>query len=193
MSSMAAIANKEIGYIVNWLHIAAFSIGLALLILGCSSSHTNNNDDVTFVAEITTDEQDTTVQLVKLTNNGTDTPIVDLLHTFNMGYGAMPFLENRGRVPYTQFDMPPKCTSSDTLGLDDALPCVVAPLLARLDLVIGQFGLSRNNVVLTGVFNTNNNENHTQSLIDKLSEVADKYAESLNYMSDIVYTEEVEN
>jgi len=190
---MAAIANKEIGYIVNWLHIAAFSIGLALLILGCGSSHTNNNDEVTFVAEITTDEQDTTVELLKLTNNGTDTPIVDLLQTFNMGYGAMPFLVNRGRVPYAQFDMPPKCTNSDTLGLDDAVPCVVAPLLARLDGVIGQFGLSRNNVVLTVVFNTNNNENHTQSLINELSEVADTYAEGLNYMSDIAYAEESEN
>lgn len=189
---MVAIANKEIGYIVHWLLIAAFSIGLALLVFGCGSSNTNN-DDVTFVAEITTDEQDTTVQLLKLTNNGTDTPLVDLLHTFNMGYGAMPFLVNRGRVPYAQFDMPPKCTNSDTLGLDDALPCVVAPLLVRLDSVIGQFGLSRNNVVLTGVFNTNNNENHTQGLIYELSDVADTYAESLNYMSDIVYAEESEN
>jgi hypothetical protein len=89
--------------------------------------------------------------------------------------------------------MPPKCTNSDTLGLNDALPCMVVPMLAQLDSVIGQFGLSRNNVVLTGVFNTDNNENHTQDLICELSEAADTYAEKLSYMSDIAYEEESEN
>ena len=156
---------------------------LAIAVSACSQQ--SDPAGPTYNAVVTTDEAQTSLELVKLTYDDTEAPQVEILGYVEMGYGALPFLVNLGEVPEPRTDVPSRCLASRTLGIDDATPCLAAPTLGQLDPVLAAQGLSRAEVVLSGVFNTGFNESYTEPLVDDLATRTDQYAETQGYSSEI--------
>jgi hypothetical protein len=168
------------------LHRAPVSRTAPILVLlalaGCSSN--SRASTVTYNAVVTTDDGGTTVERVKLTDDGEGTLVAEVVDTLDLGYGALPFLVGEGRVPEATADVPPECLANQSLPIDMATPCVVAPLLERLDAMLQTHRLVRDDVLLTGVFNTGFSEAYTEGLVKAMATDADTYAESLGYASD---------
>jgi hypothetical protein len=160
---------------------------LAFSAVACTSS---DPPAATYNAVITTDDDETRVELVRLIDGGGSSVRVESLDSFQLDYGGMPFLVGQGWVPPTEIDVPPRCLGSQTLGIADAVPCLVEPLLRRLDSVTGDLGLDRQNVVLTAVFNTGSDEVYTEELIGLLAQEAATCAVTAGYESQITPTEE---
>jgi hypothetical protein len=144
----------------------------------------------TYNAVITTDDDVTRVELVRLVDGGGSSVRVESLDSFQLDYGGMPFLVGQGWVPPTEIDVPSGCLGRETLGIADALPCLVEPLLRRLDSTVADLGLTRQQVVLTAVFNTGSDEAYTEELIGLLAQEAASCAATVGYESQIAPEEE---
>jgi hypothetical protein len=162
---------------------------VAVSAVACTSS---DPPTVTYNALITTDDDVTSVELVRLVDGGGSSVRVESLDSFQLDYGGMPFLVGQGWVPPTEIDVPSTCLGSQTLGIADAAPCLVEPLLRRLGSVTGDLGLDRQQVVLTAVFNTGSDEAYTEELIGLLAQEAATCAASAGYESQITPEEEPE-
>lgn len=156
-------------------------------VAACSGGPSPQN--VSYNAVVTLDDVETSISLVKLTEDDNGTLTGEVLDTAALGYDGLPFLVGQGRVPEGQANVPPECLGNEPLGIDMATPCVVAPVLELLDAILEKRGLARAEVVLTGVFHTGGHDDYTTMQIQEVATDADTYAASLGYASDIASNE----
>ena len=157
---------------------------LAIIIFALFSACGNDSSDsnpATYVAHITCEEGDTTLQFVSLTENGKDMPAVSVLQTVSLGYGVMQYLVNQGSVPDWETDVPDSCKKRSDLGEDDAGPCVFRPLLNSFYATIRESGIEKQEIAVTISYNTDGKSEYTQEIINSLDQTLDIYIDGLGY------------
>lgn len=114
----------------------------ALLAISCGSGSNNpNNTNVDHIAQITSDEQTTTIQFIKIIDSGSTSPTIEVLQTSTISYGIGPFFVNNGSVPKDQPYVPPECIGPTNLTPQDLINCWAKPTLATLQSNAEQIGL----------------------------------------------------
>lgn len=137
----------------------------------------------TYIASITTNESETTLDLFLTTEDETE---LTYLESFTLGYGGMSYLNDQGSVPEWQTNVPDDCKNSTTLGVDKVAPCVFTPLLQAMNTA---YISPRDFIAVTAAFSKDENE-----LLEKdvatLSESLDTHLDSEGYDAQIYYEPE---
>lgn len=152
---------------------------LCSALIGCGSDGSSNS----YIATITTDESETTLDLYATTADETE---VTYLESFNLGYGGMNFLIDQGSVPDWQTDVPDDCKGSTTLGVDQVAPCVFAPLLQTMN---AAYMSPKDIIAVTAVFSKNENELLEEDTT-QLTESVDDHLDGEGYDAQISYDPE---
>jgi 1-phosphatidylinositol phosphodiesterase len=151
---------------------------LAYAILSGCSGGASQPSETSYHAQVTTDEEETEVQLLKFVEDGAESPTVEDLGTWRLGYGAMKYLVGQGSVPSWQTEVPPQCLNSSTLGTDEAGACVARPLLASFAPILRSLGIDKQDVTFNPMYSTNNESAYTQTDIDTMNERLDGFVSS---------------
>jgi 1-phosphatidylinositol phosphodiesterase len=150
-------------------------------VFGCNSSSSNSNSDDKYAAQITCDEEKTTLQLVRLSNDDWQEPKSEVINAQSLGYGALKFMLNQGSVPDEEDDVPDFCKYRSDLGEEDAGPCVLQPLLDSLSEMAAQLCIEKEEIAVDISYNTGGNVTYPQQSIDSLDDSLNLYILGLGY------------
>ena len=107
------------------------------------------NSEVSYVVNVATDSTDTTIQLLRLTDDGVMQPNVEILDAVSLGYGAVDFISSSGSVPEDKEGLPIRCRLTGRLTMDDVVPCWGKPVLAIINSLADAWGVSFSEIVVT--------------------------------------------
>ena len=168
----------------RWCHAASapraegglllISAALAMLLLGCGSS----SPGVNWVASVATDDDSTSVQLVKLVDEGGEAPVVEEVGVWYLDYGAMKFALNQGSVPGSTSGLPASCEAGTSLGEDDAGPCVFRPMLGAFASTLSDNGIQKEDVAVLLSYGTSDNEAYTLDVVEGFDDVVKNFVSS---------------
>jgi 1-phosphatidylinositol phosphodiesterase len=140
-----------------------------------SCSSTTDTSETTYVAQVLVGDDYAQVTLERVVDEGGEFPAADNLGTWNLGTGAMRFLVGQGSVPPWLDDVPPQCLNSSTLGMDDAGPCIVQPMLKLLSPTLGLMGIDKQNVTFVPSYDDEGDPSYTLDLIDRMDAKVDDF------------------
>ena len=168
-----------------------------LVVLGCltaaaacgGSGSGDSASSTTYVANISSGDTDTVIQLVRFSDDGSGSPVDKLLDTEILGYGVAPFIAGRGRVPDPEADVPAYCLDSYELGLDRAMPCWADPVLAEVQRMAAVRGITPSEITVIADVSYVPASLPAESASGGLFALFDSYAEEKGFESAIVVEE----
>lgn len=153
-------------------------------IVSCGKDSSNVSTSNHYSALITFDESQTTVQLVRLGESEAELPSVFILFNETKNYSILPYMIGRGSVPDWEKDVLDYCNARDDLGIDEAGPCGIQPLLNSLENIAVQLGIGIDEIFVDISYNTNGSPQYAQAAIDSLDETINQYIAMIGYTSD---------
>ena len=135
---------------------------VAVILSSCGGSSVtpaseNNPTEASYVVNVATDSTDTTIQLLRLMDDGLMQPTVEIVDTVSLGYGAVDFISSSGSVPEGQEGLPSRCRATGRLTMDDVLPCWGKPVLSIINSLASARGIGFSEIVVTAQVLTPNN------------------------------------
>jgi hypothetical protein len=168
-----------------------------LVILGCLASMAScggsgsgdSASSTTYVANISSGDAETVIQLVQFTDDGTGSPADEILDTELLGYGVAPFIAGQGRVPDPEADVPAYCLDTHELGLDRAMPCWADPVLAEVRRMAAVRGVTPFEITVIADVSYIPQSLPAESATGGLFALFDRYAEEKGFESAILVEE----
>ena len=122
---------------------------VCIAISACGSgSDASSSSSAKYVVNISSDTDETGVQLLRITEPPEGNQIVEVIDTRYLGYGVGMFFSDQGSVPDSQQNIPQDCRNTATLGLNSAMRCWGEPTLTLVNSMLLTSGLSKSDVVV---------------------------------------------
>lgn len=122
---------------------------LSVAVSACGSGNgSTNSGNVRYSANISSDTDETGIQLLRITELPEGEQVVEVINTSYLGYGVGMFFSDQGSVPDSQQNIPQDCHNSTTLGLNSAMRCWGEPTLALVNSMLLTSGISISDVVV---------------------------------------------
>jgi 1-phosphatidylinositol phosphodiesterase len=162
------------------------AIALSALLAGCAAS--SGAPESTVIANVTVSEDTTSLDLVRLVDNGTSSPTAVSLGSWELDFGGLPFAIDQGSVPSWQTGVAPECLGSETLGAAFAGQCVFQPLVDEFSTALADYGIARDQVTVEISFQIPEDPDdgsgvpvYTQEKIAGADLALDTYASSIGF------------